>query len=306
MINLIQTEFSKLKRQKTIFIITGVLLLFWAGMTFWNFHVPQKSFEDFYMKYSSYLAMLLPFLLGLLFIKIYHAEYQNDFLKELLQIPVSMNQLFYAKILFSFLAAVIIMLLNCLLIVVSAVICRSTDIGVYQILVLIRFFLLIALAMPFTMFPVFLVTALVSGNTIFSSTVCFIYSLSGIIGISQLAGTHPLSSMLNILFGNQLSSIATDGKNLMYIVDVMLFVFITVVSVKVFYKVKRGDKYKQDQEDYRVRKWNNFKEFCVHVIMGIDIVLIGILLIPMKILFMIISAIWESADKIIRKLEVKI
>lgn len=306
MINLIQTEFSKLKRQKTIFIITGVLLLFWAGMTFWNFHVPQKSFEDFYMKYSSYLAMLLPFLLGLLFIKIYHAEYQNDFLKELLQIPVSMNQLFYAKILFSFLAAVIIMLLNCLLIVVSAVICRSTDIGIYQILMLIRFFLLIALAMPFTMFPVFLVTALVSGNTIFSSTVCFIYSLSGIIGISQLAGTHPLSSMLNILFGNQLSSIATDGKNLMYIVDVMLFVFITVVSVKVFYKVKRGDKYKQDQEDYRVRKWNNFKEFCVHVIMGIDIVLIGILLILMEILFMIISAIWESADKIIHRLEVKI
>lgn len=306
MINLIQTEFSKLKRQKTIFIITGVLLLFWAGMTFWNFHVPQKSFEDFYMKYSSYLAMLLPFLLGLLFIKIYHAEYQNDFLKELLQIPVSMNQLFYAKILFSFLAAVIIMLLNCLLIVVSAVICRSTDIGVYQILMLIRFFLLIALAMPFTMFPVFLVTALVSGNTIFSSTVCFIYSLSGIIGISQLAGTHPLSSMLNILFGNQLSAIATDGKNLMYIVDVMLFVFITVVSVKVFYKVKRGDKYKQEQEDSRVRKWSNFTEFCVHVIMGIDIVLIGILLIPMKILFMIISAIWESADKIIRRLEVKI
>lgn len=34
MINLIQTEFSKLKRQKTIFIITGVLLLFWAGITF--------------------------------------------------------------------------------------------------------------------------------------------------------------------------------------------------------------------------------------------------------------------------------
>ena len=96
MINLIQTEFSKLKRQKTIFIITGVLLLFWAGITFWHYHVPQKNFEDFYMKYSSYLAMLLPFLLGPLFIKIYHAEYQNDSLKELLQIPVSMNQLFYA------------------------------------------------------------------------------------------------------------------------------------------------------------------------------------------------------------------
>lgn len=46
MINLIQTEFSKLKRQKTIFTIMGVLLLFWVGMTFWNYHVPQKKYEN--------------------------------------------------------------------------------------------------------------------------------------------------------------------------------------------------------------------------------------------------------------------
>lgn len=55
-----------------------------------------------------------------------------------------------------------------------------------------------------------------------------------------------------------------------------------------------------------MRRWNNFKEFYVHVIMGIDIVLIGILLIPMGILFMIISVIWESTDKIIRRLEARI
>lgn len=244
MTNLIQTEFSKLKRQKTIFIITGALLLFWAGMTFWTYHVPQKSFEDFYMRYGSYIAMLLPFLLGLLFIKIYHAEYQNNTLKELLQIPISMNQLFYAKILFLFLTSVIIMLLNCLLVVVSSAICRVAEIDIYQILMMIRFFLLIALTMPFTMFPVFLVTVLASRNTIFSSTVCFIYSLAGIIGVSQLAGIHPISSMLNILFSNQLSSITSDGANLLYIADIMLFVIITAASVKGFYRIKRGDKYK--------------------------------------------------------------
>lgn len=244
MIHLIQTEFVKLKRQKTTFTITGVLFLLWTGMTFWNYHVPQNSFEDFYIKYGSYIAMLLPFLLGLLFIKIYHAEYRNDTLKELLQIPVTMNQLFYAKILFLFLAAVIIMLSNCLLIMASAVICKITDISIYQILMLIRFFLLIALAMPFAMFPVFLATALASGNTIFSSTVCFIYSMAGIIGVSQLAGTHPISSMLNILFGNQITSITSNGENLMYIADIVLFVFITAVSVKVFYGIKHGDTYK--------------------------------------------------------------
>ena len=53
MIELIQTEFAKLKRQKIVFTITGVLFLFWAGMTFWTYHVPQESFEELYMKYGS-------------------------------------------------------------------------------------------------------------------------------------------------------------------------------------------------------------------------------------------------------------
>lgn len=244
MINLIQTEFSKLKRQKTIFTIAGVLLLFWAGMTFWAYHVPQKGFEDFYMRYGSYIAMLLPFLLGLLFIQVYHEEYQSNTLKELLQIPVSMNQLFYAKILFVFLASGIIMLLNCLLIVASSVICMVAEMDIYQILMMIKFFLLIALTMPFTMFPVFLVTALASKNTVFSSTVCFIYSSAGIIGVSQLAGIHPVSSMLNILFSNRFPSITSDEANLMYSADIMFFVFITAASVSVFYRIKRGDRYK--------------------------------------------------------------
>lgn len=45
MIELIQTEFAKLKRQKIVFTITGVLFLFWAGMTFWTYHVPQEQSE---------------------------------------------------------------------------------------------------------------------------------------------------------------------------------------------------------------------------------------------------------------------
>ena len=54
-----------------------------------------------------------------------------------------------------------------------------------------------------------------------------------------------------------------------------------------------------------MREWINFKDFCVHVIIGTDIVLVAVLLIPIGILFMIISAILESADKIIRILEVR-
>lgn len=244
MISLIQTEFTKLKRQKTMFTIGGVLLLFWAGMTFWAYHVPQTGFEIFYVKYGSYIAMLLPFLLGLLFIKIYHAEYQNDTLKELLQIPVSMNQLFFAKILFVFLTSLIIMLASCLFIVASATICKVTDIDIYQIAMLIKLYLLIALTMPFAIFPIFLLTVLASGTTIFSSTVCYIYSLAGIIGVSQLAGVHPISSLLNILFDSQIVATASEDICLMCIADIVSFAFVTVIIVKIFYGIKRGDKYK--------------------------------------------------------------
>lgn len=243
MIELIQTEFAKLKRQKIVFTITGVLFLFWAGMTFWTYHVPQESFEELYMKYGSYFAMLLPFLLGLSFIKIYHAEYENNTLKELLQIPVSLSRLFYAKILFLFLVAVIIMLANCLLVAASSMICGVGSIDIYQIGMLIKFFLLIALTMPFTIFPVFLVTVLASGNTIFPSAVCFIYSLAGLMGISQLAGIHPISSLLNILFDSQIS-IASDETKWVCVANIMIFVLISAIFVHLCYGIKLGDKYK--------------------------------------------------------------
>lgn len=54
-----------------------------------------------------------------------------------------------------------------------------------------------------------------------------------------------------------------------------------------------------------MRSWNKFKNICTHIIMGTDAVLVGILLIPVGILFIIIYFILEITDKIVRLLEVK-
>lgn len=59
------------------------------------------------------------------------------------------------------------------------------------------------------------------------------------------------------------------------------------------------------QEDCQTRKWNKLKDFCVHIVMGINVGLVGILLVPMGILFMLIFFIWQITDKIVRLLEVK-
>lgn len=244
MISLIQTEILKFRRQKTGLIIAGVMLLFWSGITFWAYHVPQGDFESFYVRYGGYITMLLPFMIGLLFIKIYHAEYQNDTLKGLLQVPVTMYQLFFSKIFFVFLMAVIIMFVNCLLVIAAACICGVTDMELHQVVMLIKLFFLAASGMVFAMFPVFLVTVFVSGNTIFSSTVCFIYSLTGIIGVSQFAGIHPISSLLNILFDGQISITGEKNINLVCVADIIIPVIMTAVIVEIFYMMKRGDKFK--------------------------------------------------------------
>lgn len=54
-----------------------------------------------------------------------------------------------------------------------------------------------------------------------------------------------------------------------------------------------------------MRNWNKFKSICARIIMGTNAVLVGILLIPAGILFIIIYFIWEITDKIVRLLEVK-
>lgn len=239
LLNLLETEFKKIKRQKIGLIIAGIMLLFWAGITFWAYHVPQGGFEGFYVRYGGYISMLLPFVLGLLFVKIYHAEYRNDTLKGLLQIPVTMSRLFFSKILFVFLIAVIIMIVNCLLTVASACICGVADIEVHQVVMLIKLFFLSAAGMVFAMFPVFLVTVFTSGNTIFSSTVCFVYSLMGIIGVSQFAGIHPISSLLNILFDGQISITGENSINPVCVADIIITALITTVIIEIFYRMKR-------------------------------------------------------------------
>lgn len=41
MIEMVHTEFLKFKRRKIIFFVIGIILLFWAGMTFWVYNISE-------------------------------------------------------------------------------------------------------------------------------------------------------------------------------------------------------------------------------------------------------------------------
>ena len=81
MIEMVHTEFLKFKRRKIIFFVIGIILLFWAGMTFWVYNISEgdlgiNGMADFYSRYGSYCSILLLFLTGLLFIEAFSVEYK--------------------------------------------------------------------------------------------------------------------------------------------------------------------------------------------------------------------------------------
>lgn len=245
MISIVQTELLKFRRQKMLFGIAGILILFWVGMTFWTYHIPRTdsqmdSFIDFYTRYGNYMSMFLACLIGLLFIKSLSEEYRSDTLKEILQVPISKYSLFSAKVVFVLVMSVIIMLMNCVLVVIGAVICNFPDVTVLNIINLIRYFLLIAITLPFSMFPVYFVAVLSKGSTVFSATFNFLYVLAGAIGLNQFIGIHPISSLFNILFNKQISFEISSKKQFLCVGNIIVVAAIIGFLVAVYYASKRG------------------------------------------------------------------
>ncbi len=65
------------------------LILYFVGMTFWCFNIPRNDSQmdsalDFYNRYTVYMTMILPILIGTVFIKAYSDEYRNNTLYDYL------------------------------------------------------------------------------------------------------------------------------------------------------------------------------------------------------------------------------
>lgn len=234
MIEMVHTEFLKFKRRKIIFFVIGIILLFWAGMTFWVYNISEgdlgiNGMADFYSRYGSYCSILLLFLTGLLFIEAFSVEYKNDTLKGLLQIPLTMDALFIAKILFIILVAIIIMAINSFLTVIGSVVCHFHDISFYNLIEMVKNYILIAVTIPISMCPVFFVTVLAKDNMVISTTIHFVYVLTGLIGINHLIGIHPISSLLNLLSIEQVAYKVTKGTKFLCVGNIIVVVIIIFI-----------------------------------------------------------------------------
>lgn len=98
----LEAEFIKIKRKKMVlamfcFLAAAVSLIgvyfHFASVSEPGFH----SFGKFTERCMSVISMLLPFLSGMLLISQISCEYRYHTIKEILQIPISMNRLLFVK-----------------------------------------------------------------------------------------------------------------------------------------------------------------------------------------------------------------
>ncbi|WP_250675444.1 ABC transporter permease (plasmid) [Paraclostridium ghonii] len=97
MLNLIQTEFLKLRRNKLIWLmlLTAIIMPFFALFFVHKGVDPRKYYRWSALSFT--LIIILPFILGILSTMLMHQENQYDTLKQLWIVPISKMGYFFSK-----------------------------------------------------------------------------------------------------------------------------------------------------------------------------------------------------------------
>lgn len=209
MFRLIKTEYMKNKRNKSIIVYLGILILF---MIFFTLQCTQdiENFKDFYTKYIGYILMVMIFLIGILFIKSYSEEYKNDTLKSLLQIPLTMNKVFFVKVLYTMSFNIFIMVINNILMLISATICGIKDITIMTMINSFGASIIIGIVICLTIFPIFFISVLTKSGVATAVSINFLYVIFGLAGMNQFVGIHPISSAFNIILMERQGNISNN------------------------------------------------------------------------------------------------
>ena len=158
MLNLIQTEFLKLRRKKLIWVMLLVALImpFFAYLYFSYLGQTNVDPMAFY-KWSAFgitLFILLPFVLGTLCITLIHDENQYDMLKQLWIIPVSKMGYFFSKFVVVLLYSIVFMLITAVASVLSGTLSGIVALDLQSILFLFQMCLVIAVLSELAILPI--------------------------------------------------------------------------------------------------------------------------------------------------------
>lgn len=205
MLNLVQTEFLKLRRRKFIWLmlLAALLMPLVAVFYFGTIHSAEVTPMQFYkwtaLSYTPWIV--LPLVLGMLCTMLMYDENQSDILKQLWMVPISRLGYFLSKFVIIVFYSVCFMLLTAissmLAGVVSGMIACTSD----RVSFLFIKCLEIGILTPFAMIPVLAVAASQKGY-ILPVCVTVVYTFLGFILLMVNIYVHPLSSATAILMQN--------------------------------------------------------------------------------------------------------
>ncbi len=203
----LEAEFIKMKRKKMVlamfcFLAAAVSLI---GVYFHFASVSEPwfhSFGKFTERCMSVISMLLPFLAGMLLISQISCEYRYHTIKEILQIPISMNRLLFVKVMLNILVLFIILVLLVPVMLLFAIVLK-TGISVEILMGILVKSGALAILTPMSLMPIILITQITKSNAVLITSLEFIYIIIGLAGGEKLAGVHPVSSILTILWGGE-------------------------------------------------------------------------------------------------------
>lgn len=116
MLNMIQTEFLKLRRKKLIwFMLPAALVMPFFAMLYFNYLGKTDMPPIQFYRWSAFgytLFIILPFVLGILCTILIQNEKQNDIYKQLWIVPVNKIGYFFSKFFVIIMYSILFMLVN--------------------------------------------------------------------------------------------------------------------------------------------------------------------------------------------------
>nr|WP_167958061.1 ABC transporter permease [Anaerosporobacter faecicola] len=205
MLNLIQTEFLKLRRRKFVwFMLSTSLIMPFLALLYFNYF-GKKDIEPMqFYKMSAYgftLFIILPIVLGMLCTMLMREENQYDMLKQLWIVPVSKMGYLLSKFFVVFVYSICFMLITAVASVIFSVIPGYVALEWGSILNLLEKCIIIGVLSAFVMLPILAIAASQKGY-ILPACVTLVYAFSGFILMSINAYLHPISSMALIVICN--------------------------------------------------------------------------------------------------------
>lgn len=236
MLNLIQAEFSKIKRKYVVLAALCTALIPPLINVVYTFNLPKSStinnsFIEFFQ--SSFLFtewILLPCVFCAFESFIYFMEKENRTLKELMIIPVNKTMFLLAKLIMLVLFSFLFMFLTTACTVICALPFHYTDISMALIIKLFNISFETGLLTSLSMQPIILIVIASRVGYILPTCVTLIYSISGVTFASQLAGIHPLASIYGVVWSKSLKSFSINTSLEIFVLNIAVIFVISFLA----------------------------------------------------------------------------